>query len=78
MYEEHDSVSIVEWLRWVLAPITYTFLVALPFLLSDPHSPPILWVFAGALYGACLIRLIVLWINRRDDSGSAEPPPENF
>lgn len=78
--EGNERVTAIEWLREVLPPITYTLLGAFPFILfhQGPERPPdIFWVFAGALYGACLTRLIVVWINRRDDPSRGPPSEEH-
>jgi hypothetical protein len=76
MSGKYDKVTIIEWVREVLPPITYALLVAAPFVLFYGGAPVIFWGFAGGLYGACVIRAIVLWINRRDDPRSTKMPPD--
>lgn len=76
MSNEQATPPLLSLIRDLFGPMVYIGLAAYPFLLVFGPTAPVC-AGIGLAYSCLFIRVVVRWINLRDDPMSARMPPDD-
>lgn len=76
MSDSPETPYLLSLIRYLFGPIVYIGLAAYPFLLVFGPTAPVC-TGIGVAYGCMFIRVVVRWINLRDDPMSARMPRDD-